>query len=93
MSGISLHDLYNGTAFMGLHGIAQAVDRIECRIGSRVKANGVICTDNIIIDHGQDTNKGDPILRQYFRTRNMPSPPMVTIPSNPNSLQVAAARS
>lgn len=53
---------------MGLHGITQFVNTLNGGIGSGIKANGVVCADDIVINSSGNANNIDTVLRQSTRT-------------------------
>ena len=59
---VASHNLNNGTALMGLHGIAQLVDTFNSGVGSCVKTDTVICTTDIVVDRTGNADHIDTIL-------------------------------
>ena len=49
---------------MRLHGVAQPVDRLDRRIGRRIKADRIVCADNIVVDRRWHSNDGNTLLGQ-----------------------------
>ena len=64
MARIASHDLDDRAALVRLHGVAQAVDRLDRRIGRRIKADRVVRADNVIVDRRRDTDDGNALLGQ-----------------------------
>ena len=65
---MAAHDLHYGAALMGLHGVPQAVDALHGSIGRRIKANGILCADDILVDGAGNAHHGDTVLVQCLRT-------------------------
>ena len=49
---------------MGLHGIPQLIDALNCGVGGRIKADTVVGAADIIVDGSRDANNIDPVFTQ-----------------------------
>ena len=67
ISGMAAHDLHHGAALVGLHGVPQLVDALHRRIGGGIKADGIVGTDDIVVDGAGDAYHGDAPLAQILR--------------------------
>ena len=68
IAGPVAHDLHHGTALVGLHGIPQLVDALHRRVGGGIESDGVVRTDNIVVDRAGDAHHGNAEFGQILRT-------------------------
>ena len=66
ITGAVAHDLHHGAALMGLHGVPQPVDALHRRVGGGIEADGVVGTDDIVVDGTRDAYHGDAELGQVL---------------------------
>ena len=64
MAGVAAHDLHDGAALVGLHGVPQTVDGVHGGIGGGVEADGVVGADDVVVDGGGDADHGHAGLGQ-----------------------------
>ena len=76
---------------MRLHGVAQLIDALNGRVGRRIKADAVIRAGDVVVDRAGRPTTEMPYFDRASAPRNVPSPPMATMPSSPRSLQVLTA--
>ena len=71
---------------MGLHGVAQFINAFNRSIACRVKADGVVSADNIVVNRAGHTDAGYAQAGQRLRTAERPVTAAADQPVNPEIL-------
>ena len=58
------HDLHHGAAFVGLHGVPQAVDALQGDVAGGIVPDGVGGAGDVVVDGARNPDHGDPVVRQ-----------------------------
>ena len=61
---IAAHDLHNRAALVGLHGVAQLVDALNCSVCGGVKADGITGGGDVVVDGAGDADHRNAVFRE-----------------------------
>ena len=61
---VAAHDLHNGAALVGLHGVPQLIDALDGRVGGGVETDAVVGAADVVIDGAGNADDVDAVLAQ-----------------------------